>query len=457
METALKDPMNAAEMLQTNVMRWFHFAPDVAFQFLNLPEDSRVLPPPEDLTHWFNALDLKNARVLFVYGNSFGSVYQAAKKWLEKDKNRLLVIFEDDVFQLREFLKTEQAHELLHHPQVYLFPFLQSDEKIYQQMGYFLTLPYHISVIPHYEASRSETATLFRTKLETYLEYSYRALGEFLSMGTMFFVNYFQNLKFLSQAIWGNKLAGKLENIPAIICGAGPSLDQSIPYLKELKDKAVIFAGGTAMNALNAKGLQPHFGAGIDPHIDQYFRILANTAYEVPYFYRNRIHPQALKGIHGEKLFVSGAGGYLLPKWVEGLLGIESEELEEGHSVVGFSTALATAMGCNPLIFVGMDLAYTENKSYSEGIQNHPIHQRRQFFRTKNEEENLISKEDVYGKQILTTSKWIMESNWFSHFSIRHPNSLLINSTGGGDWISPNLEYPPYGGCCNGDNSIYRY
>lgn len=433
---------DAFALLEKNVMRWRHFAPDVALQFLNLPEETREVPEEQGLQEWFDALDLKKAQVLYVYGNAGGKVFKIAQKLLEKDKTRLLVIFEDDIYGLREFLKTDLATEMLHHPQVYLFPLLQSDFKLRQQLDYFLTLPYEISVIPSYEQYKADVAAMFRSKIETYLEHAYRSLGEFLSLGSMFFINYFQNLSILPEALWGNKLFGKFENIPAIICGAGPSLEQSIPYIKDLKDKAVIFAGGTAMNALNAAGMRPHFGAGIDPHIDQYYRILANTAYEVPYFYRNRIHPEALRGIHGEKLFISGAGGYLLPTWIENLLGIEGEETEEGHSVVGFSTALATAMGCNPIIIVGMDLAYTDNKSYSKGIQNHPIHQKRHFFRTKNEEENLLPAADINGNTVLTTAKWMMESQWFSQFSARHPGALILNSTGGGIGLNQIMNAP---------------
>ncbi len=424
--------MPTPTLLEKNIKRWELFSPEVAPHFYNLPELNKGTPPKENLDEWFRALDLTNSTVLYVYGNAFGAVYEAAKNWLSGDVKRQLVIFEDDCYLLREFFKTELADELLHHPQVYLFPLYYSDTDLYKDLSLFLELPYHITAIPGYKSHKLDLFNAFRSKVDYHLTITLRSLGEHLSMGDLFFHNYFTNLLALPDSYEANKLFGKFKNVPAIICGAGPSLEKSIPYLEKLKDKALIIGGGTSMNALNAKGFQPHLGAGLDPHIDQYYRILANSAYEVPYFYRNRLNIDALKGIHGQKLFINGAGGYPIADWIEKQLGVGGEAPEEGYNVVCFSVSLAKFLGCNPIILVGMDLAYTEKKSYSTGILNHPIHERRLFFRTKNIEEDLITTPDIYDKPVLTLWKWIMESTWFTDFVQRFPEITMINATEGG-------------------------
>src|SRR6185503_9490810 len=76
--------------------------------------------------------------------------------------------------------------------------------------------------------------------------------AEYLSAGKVFFKNFYHNILELDNAENGSALSGKFQGVPAIICGAGPSLGKNIELLKTLKDKALIFAGGTAMNALNA-------------------------------------------------------------------------------------------------------------------------------------------------------------------------------------------------------------
>jgi hypothetical protein len=53
----------------------------------------------------------------------------------------------------------------------------------------------------------------------------------------------------------GNVFHGK----PIIIVGSGPSLDKNINLLKNLYDKVIIIACGSAIEPLTLKGIIPHF------------------------------------------------------------------------------------------------------------------------------------------------------------------------------------------------------
>ena len=119
---------------------------------------------------------------------------------------------------------------------------------------------------------------------------------------------------------------------------------------------------------MNAADIEPHFAAGIDPNSPQYLRLLHNTSFETPYFYRGRMHHPAFRLIHGPRLYINGGGGYDTPEWFEEHLGIASEVVDEGHNVVNFCTSLAYELGCNPIIFVGLDLAYTGMQAYAPGV-----------------------------------------------------------------------------------------
>ena len=132
----------------------------------------------------------------------------------------------------------------------------------------------------------------------------------------------------LPHAYNGNGLFECFKDVPAIICGAGPSLDKNIDLLARLKDKALIFAGSTALNALIGKKILPHFGAAIDPHIHQYSRVAAAEPFPYPFFYRNRLYHEALLAISGPRLYLTGDGGYATGNWFEKMLDIEGEDLE---------------------------------------------------------------------------------------------------------------------------------
>ena len=49
------------------------------------------------------------------------------------------------------------------------------------------------------------------------------------------------------------------------------------------------------------------------------------------------------------------------------------KDLEEGHNVVNFSLSIAKALGCNPIILAGVDLALTDEKAYPPGILPYPL------------------------------------------------------------------------------------
>ena len=188
----------------------------------------------------------------------------------------------------------------------------------------------------------------------------------------------------------------------------------------------MIIAGGSAINALNSYDFFPHFTAGIDPNPSQLMRMLANNAYETPFFYRNRIFTEALELNSGSKIYITGSGGYDLHKWIEKKLGVtEDEPIDEGYNIINFSVSIARKLGCNPIILCGMDLAYTNNQSYINGMKFHPLHNFKKSFLTKNATDEVIGFKDINGNQTTTLWKWVNEATWYSNFAEQNKNTLL--------------------------------
>ncbi len=100
--------------------------------------------------------------------------------------------------------------------------------------------------------------------------------------------------------------------------------------------------------------------------------------------------------------------------------------------MLNFSLATAFAFGCNPIICVGIDLAYTGGKSYGSGLINHPLHSDKSHFRTKSQYDNIVTATDVHQEPILTLWKWLMESGWYTDFALLNPDLKIINATEGG-------------------------
>lgn len=402
----------------------------------------------EEAEEWFRSLNLYQSSVIFVYGVGAGHYFNAAKSWLEKAKEHRLVFLEDDLEVVYHLFNSEIGRNLLTHDQTFLY-FLERGEKGRLLESSFGSIPAILflhqpvfSSLKLYEETKPETVEDCRKLVGYYKNFNTFQLLEQLTYGRQFFANYYRNLLELSESKFADRMFEKFQGVPAIICGAGPSLEKNRALLETLSDHALVIAGGSSMNVVNADGWLPHFGIAVDPNLSQYSRLFMNQGYEVPYFFRNRVFPEALRLLHGEHLYVSGSGGYQVAGWFEEQLGIEGKNLEEGSNVVNFGIAIAASLGCSPIILVGVDMAYTEGKSYASGILPHPILDLGKQPKTRSVNEQVVEKDDINGNPVQTLWKWIQESVWISQFCITKPEIKVINATEGGIGVEavPNVS-----------------
>lgn len=390
-----------------------------------------------EMQQWVASLNLNRVEVLYVYGIGLGYSYLAIKDWLHLKPNHRLIYLEDDLRVVSLFLQTPLAEDFLKDSQARLYYWDWTLDNVSGVVNYisnaFLLQEYLFTSLKFYEAHKLVKYEEMQKIIAYGSEVKNHWYREYLTYGAGFLINFFRNSSHLADTHFAKAFYGKFKNVPAIICGAGPSLSKQIPLLKTLGNKGVIFAGGTAMNALNAQGVLPHFGIGVDPNIYQFTRIIANTAFETPFLYRNRLNAKALNHVSGPKFYIHGSGGYRLSEWLEEGLEIpESKNVDEGFNVINLSVSLALAFGCNPIIFIGVDLAYTEGRSYSEGLFQHALREGPYDFQTKTPTEELIERKDVNGNLTLTLWKWVSESNWFSDLARKNPQVNFINATEGG-------------------------
>lgn len=417
-----------SDFYQENARRWSAFEP-AGEQLLEKVKLAPETPPrsEDEVRDWFQKLEIGDRTVLYILGIGAGETFPVIKEWLAQNSHSNAVYLEPQLSKIKTFLTTERAKELLAHPQVMLRHV--NDMSTFHMASLFVLKPYMFTIWQEENPMVAETT---KARIDFLSSQRSGLISEYSGHGRVFLNNYCLNLLDLPEAYLMEKLFDKFQGIPAIICGAGPSLAKNIDVLKTLGDRALIFAGATAMNALNAFNFNPHFGVGIDPNPTQYTRLIMNQAFEVPYIYKQRFLNLALETVHGDHLAITATSGYDIGKWVDKKLNLDYVGVDEGHNVVNFSTALAQKMGCNPIIFVGLDLAYTEMHSYSPGVINHPLHNLREQFHTKSHSDELVRKADIYGNPTLTLWKWIAESIWYSKLAQKHPDNLFINATEGG-------------------------
>lgn len=383
-----------------------------------------------------STVNLNDIDVLYIFGIGSAACYDALVPWLAMDEKRAIIFFEEDPAAIYSLLFLQRASRLLRDPQVwvYLFDGFEQMAAICRTAAALFPLQrYALTALSGYRTGRAELFSALGSQLSFAQFNSETIFREYERLSAGFFANLYLNSCAIPAASLGHKLFGLFPNVPAIICGAGPSLEKNGRHLAALHQRALLFAGGSSLNALDALGQLPHIAVGVDPNEAQLSRLYTCRSWMVPYFFRPRLSHEALLAMQGDWVYLAGSGGHAMPAWLEDKLGMaKAPTLCEGHNIVNLSISLAAALGCNPLILVGVDMAYSGDLSYAKGVTPHPFFPNSDLYRTKLSQEELLLQDDIYGNPVHTVSKWVGESMWLSHFARMHPDIVVINATEGG-------------------------
>ena len=150
---------------------------------------------------------------------------------------------------------------------------------------------------------------------------------------------------------------GLFSGCPAIICGAGPSLEEAAPFLKQFENRALIIAAGSGITALADRSIPFHLACALDKEAPLYR--VPNT----PCCIQSRLRREWVELLKGEKILAAESGPIPWEKWWLG----EQEERPFGWIVGNFATQIALALGCSKIIWVGMDLCYQDGQKYAGG------------------------------------------------------------------------------------------
>lgn len=162
------------------------------------------------------------------------------------------------------------------------------------------------------------------------------------------------------------KLENKLKNKPAIIVSGGPSLSKNIDTIKKYRDKVCIFAVGTAYKTLKRNGITPDFVNIIE--LNNCSEQILNEDIEninfISEVYTNKVFFEKPFKRH----FITYSRENPSNIWFEKLISNNSNEKKyETKGTVAYNALFCAKMaGCNPIILIGQDLAYTSGKLYAD-------------------------------------------------------------------------------------------
>ncbi len=221
-------------------------------------------------------------------------------------------------------------------------------------------------------------------------------------------------------------LFGKFPNVPTIIVAAGPSLDKNVAYLKYAKGKALIMCVDTAVRTLLNHNIKPDLVITIDATTKNYNYYLKGLDLSDIYLVSGpAVYPDVISSFV-PKVFVSSFGHPLLD-WIETFIGVRGT-IKLGGSVSTAAFDLARRCGANPIVFIGQDLAFTDDKIYTSGVKKERVKEIEDIMPTV----KFMWVEDVYGGKVKTVQGMWTWIKWFEYQISEMPDVLCIDATEGG-------------------------
>ncbi len=156
-----------------------------------------------------------------------------------------------------------------------------------------------------------------------------------------------------------NDLKKAFEGVPALIVGAGPSLDLELANIKANNDKFVVIAADAALKPLLAAGIRVDYVTSIERLNDYqrpFFEGLERTEAELVAFpvvlpSQFDLYPGQIRIVYRNYSYF----GYFEKAWPKGIL-------MSGGSTSHLALRLAGYMGCSKAYLVGMDSCYEKQE-----------------------------------------------------------------------------------------------
>jgi SAM-dependent methyltransferase len=234
--------------------------------------------------------------------------------------------------------------------------------------------------------------------------------------------------------------------VPAFVVGAGPSLDRNLRELAKVKNRGVIIAVDTALRPLLHAGIRPHFVVTVDPselnarHLQNHRDTRGVWLVAEPSI-NSGVFPQ-----FRDRTFTFKVSRHQPWPWLESH-GAGRGTLRAWGSVLTTAFDLACRAGCDPIIFAGADLAYTDglqycrNTTYEDRWRDFPTDaERRDLFKRHLDANPHLEQPDVRGGSVLTTPTFVQFRDWIVARAAEEATRQVVNATGGGILLGPHVS-----------------
>jgi hypothetical protein len=265
-------------------------------------------------------------------------------------------------------------------------------------------------------------------------------------LGTLYFTQTFRNLPRMIEAAPVSALDGRGAGWPAVICGAGPSLDRNLRHAEAWRGRVVTIATDTSLRPLLSRAVEPDYVVGVDPtalnarHLTGLGTLRHSWLVADP-----SLAPAALDAF-GERLCAFRVSdNHPWPAFLDA--GFDPGHLPVWGSVLTAAFSLALRLGCDPIVFAGSDLAFTGDRPYARdtifetdwarcALEGSPLDS---VWRRQLEARELIDAHGIDDAPVRSAPHLLAVREWLQEQS-RAVAAAVINASGTGVLALPRIE-----------------
>jgi hypothetical protein len=304
-------------------------------------------------------------RIAF-YAQGFGLGYHIEALLSRISSEAILCVFEPDLRLLKTAMWERDLSSLLSGKQVLFFVNPDKSEIFSRLQPHMVMLSMGFEAMTH--AASLSAAPAFHQQIQTwigeYAAYCRTSLQTLVSNGRRTAQNIARNLGWYIASPTIARLKDRYKGHPAVVVSAGPSLRKNKHLLKGLEDRAVLVSVQTTLHPLLEMGIEPHFVTSLDYH-----DISTRFFEQLPTKLKTELlaEPKA-----SSRIFRMNPGPLTLlgNDFAEKLLRemkLDKAQLPAGATVAHLAYYLAEHLGCDPIIFVGQDLGFSDGLCYAPG------------------------------------------------------------------------------------------
>ena len=278
----------------------------------------------------------------------------------------VFLVFEPDVTLLRTALEARDLCRLIDSRRVLFFTAADKGELFQRLAPYATMVTMGTAELTHAACVRRDPA--FHRQIQAWLaefaSFAMTNLNTAVLNGRRTLENVARNAVRYAATPGPGRLEDAYKGYPALVVSAGPSLRKNKHLIRSMVGRCVIIAVQTTLQPLLEIGVEPDFVTALDYHdiCTRFFeRLPKGLATELV------AEPKATSAI-----FALNPGPLTLVgnEQAESLLRelhLDKPRLPAGSTVAHLAYYLAEHLGCDPIIFVGQDLGFSEGLYYAPG------------------------------------------------------------------------------------------